>query len=83
MKELNEILLNSMTNIWSNQAYVHVFDCDYITFKKAGNMFERMEIAEYIYEGVEKTSYKKFTREDDTRAGHRNQNRGQASSSHN
>ena len=46
-------------------------------------MFERMEIAEYIYEGVEKTSYKKFTREDDTRAGHRNQNRGQASSSHN
>ena len=29
--ELNEILLNSMPNSWSIQAYVQVFDCEYIT----------------------------------------------------
>ena len=41
-----------MPNIWSKQEYVQVFDCKYITFKKAVNMFEWMEIAESIYEGV-------------------------------
>ena len=55
--ELNEILLNSITNIWSNQSYVQGFDCDTISFKKAVNMFERMEIAESIYEGVVTPSY--------------------------
>ena len=50
--ELNEILLNSMPNIWSKQAYVKGFYCESVTFKKAVNMFERMEIAESIYEGV-------------------------------
>ena len=49
---LNEILLNSMTNSWSKQAYVHDFDCETIFPKKAVNMFERMEIAESIYEGA-------------------------------
>ena len=49
---MNEILLNSMPNSWSNQAYVQVFYCKSITFKKAVNMFELMEIAESIYEGV-------------------------------
>ena len=34
MTELNEILLNSMTNSWSKQAYVQVFDCEYIIYKK-------------------------------------------------
>ena len=38
--KLNEILLNSMPNSWSIQAYVQGFDCDSITFKKAINMFE-------------------------------------------
>ena len=50
--ELNEILLKSMTNSWSVQVYVQGFDFCSITFKKAVNMFECMEIAEYIYEGV-------------------------------
>ena len=50
--ELNEILLNSMPNIWSNQSYVQVFDCEYISFKKYVNMFEQMDIAESIHEGV-------------------------------
>ena len=37
--ELNEILLNSMHNSWSKQAYVQGFYCEYITFKTAVNMF--------------------------------------------
>ena len=32
--EINESLLNIMSNSWSKQAYVQVFDCKYITFKK-------------------------------------------------
>ena len=31
--ELNEILLNSMHNIWYRHAYVKGFDCEYITLK--------------------------------------------------
>ena len=41
-----------MTNSWYKQAYVKGFDCDYITLKKAVNIFQRMEIAESICEGV-------------------------------
>ena len=52
MKKLNEILLNSIPNSWSQQAYVQVFDFEYTTLNKSVNMFERMEIAEYIYRGV-------------------------------
>ena len=48
----NEILLNSMPTNWSKQAYVQVFDCESIAFKKSVNMFEHMEIDEYIYKGV-------------------------------
>ena len=33
LTELNEVLLNSMTNIWSKQVYVQGFECEYITFK--------------------------------------------------
>ena len=56
--ELNEIILNSMPNSRSKQAYVQVCDCESISFLKAVNMFERMEIAESIYEGVVAPSYK-------------------------
>ena len=50
--KLNEVFLNSMPNSWSNQAYVQVFYCKSIAFKKYVNMFERMKILESIYEGV-------------------------------
>ena len=40
LMELDEILINIMSNSWSKQAYVQVFGCGYITFKKAVNMFE-------------------------------------------
>ena len=57
LTELNGVLLNSMTNLCSNQAYVQGFDCESITFKSAVSMIERMEIAESIYEGVVESSY--------------------------
>ena len=40
--EFNEIILNGMLNNWSKQEYVQGFDCEYISFKKSANMFERM-----------------------------------------
>ena len=70
-----------MPTIWSKQAYVQGFYCESITFKNYVNMFERMEIAEYIYEGVVETSYKKPNRVEASRAGHSRQKRGEASSS--
>ena len=59
--ELNTTLLNSITNIWYIQAYVHGFDCKTISFKNSVNMFEHMEIAESIYGGVVTPCYKKTT----------------------
>ena len=47
--KLNEILVNSVPNIWYKRAYLQGFYCESITFKKSVNMFERMEIAESIY----------------------------------
>ena len=41
---INETLIYSMPNSWSKQAYVQGFDCESITFKKAFNTFENMEI---------------------------------------
>ena len=58
-----------MTNIWSRQAYVQGFDCEFISFKISVNMFERMEISESIYEGVVTPSYKKNTRAEYNRSG--------------
>ena len=58
--ELNENLLNSMPNSWNKKTYVLVFDCKYITFKNDVNMFEFMDIVEYIFEGVVEPYYKKL-----------------------
>ena len=41
--------LNSMPNSCINQAYVQGSGCEYITIKEAVNVFEQMEISEYIY----------------------------------
>ena len=41
-----------MPNSWYKQSYVQGFDYESIKFKKAANMFERMEITESIYEGA-------------------------------
>ena len=50
--KLNGNLLNSMPNSWYKQANAQGFDCEYMFFKKAVNMFEHMDIPESIYEGV-------------------------------
>ena len=50
--EWNKIILNSMRNSWSKQAYVQLFYYESITFWKAINMFEHMEISESIYKGA-------------------------------
>ena len=60
MTEINEILLNIMTNSWTKQAYVQGFDGGYITFKKSVKMFGRTNIAEYIDDGVVENSHKKL-----------------------
>ena len=57
-----------MPSSCSRQAYAQVFDCESITFMKSVTMFEYMEIAENIYEGVVELSYKKPTRADANRA---------------
>ena len=44
-------------------------------------MFERMEISESIYEGVEEPSYRNPTQADANRAGHSRQKRGKSTSS--
>ena len=49
--KLNKILHSIMPTSWSKQAYVQGFDCESITFKRAVNMFDRMETADSIYEG--------------------------------
>ena len=70
-----------MTNSWYKQAYVQGFDFESISFEKAVNMFEQMEITKYIYEGVVEPSYKKHTRADTNRSGHSRQNKGESASS--
>ena len=49
-----------MPNSWSKQAYVQGFDFCILLLKNAINMFERMDIADSIYEGVVEPSYKKL-----------------------
>ena len=59
--ELNDILLNRMNNSWSKQSYVKGSDCKFILLKKYVDMFECIEIAEYIYKGEVEPSYKNST----------------------
>ena len=70
-----------MPDSWCKQSYVQGFDYESITFNKAVNMFELMETAESVYEGVEEPSYKKPTRADANRAVQIRKNRGEVASS--
>ena len=49
--ELNEIIISRMHNVWSKQAYLKGFFSKFPT-KRQINIFERMDIAESIYEGL-------------------------------
>ena len=50
--ELTKVLLYSITNVQSRQAYVHGFDIKGVTFKKTINKFDILEIYGNIYEGI-------------------------------
>ena len=60
-----------MPNIWSKQAYVQGFDCEYIQFKKSVNVFERMDIS------VVEPSYKKTPLTDANSDGQSKSKRGE------
>ena len=64
--ELIEIILNSIPNSCSKQTYVQGFDFEYITFKKAVNIFECVEIDGFIYKGVVEPSCKILPRQTPT-----------------
>ena len=75
--ELNEIILYSISNGWSRQAYYLGLYFKAVIFKQAINMFDNMEIPESIYEGVVQTSYKtKTTRAEATYYGNMTKTRG-------
>ena len=50
-EELNDILLRAVPNSWARQAYLQGWDFEGRTYKGTCDMFERIEIAEAIYEG--------------------------------
>ena len=75
-------MLNSITITCSKHAYVQCFEFDSINIQRTVNMFERMEIAEYIYEGVLELSYKKYTGLDATCSGQIRYKRGEPASLH-
>ena len=82
VSELDETLLNSIPSSWIKKAYVQGFDCEYIALEKTVNMFERMDIAEYIYECLVEPSHKQSTRGYATRSGHIRKNGGEFALSH-
>ena len=55
--ELNTILLKSMPDIFSKQAYVQGFDCEAVSFKRAADIFDYMEMSESVNEDVVPPSY--------------------------
>ena len=50
--EINEILLHIIPNGWGKNDFLHGFDFKVFPFNKVANIFEYVEIAESIYEGV-------------------------------
>ena len=62
--ELNDILKNNTPNGWDKQYFMEGFDFETATFNNSINMFECMEISEYICEGVFKPFTEKLTRLD-------------------
>ena len=48
--ELNETILYIMPNSWIRQVYVQGVDFESVAFQEATDMFEQIEVSEYIYE---------------------------------
>ena len=67
-----------MPSIWYKQEYVQGFYCGSISLLKSVNTFERMDIAEYMYEDISLPSYKNLIWKTPTvlfTAGKREENR--------
>ena len=67
-EELIEILLHAIPNVWGKQAYLQGWDFKGGSYKDTCNMFERMDIADQVYEGG--TPYKNNHRVEANRAIH-------------
>ena len=50
-EDLNDILLYAVPNYWALQSYLQGWNFERRTYKDTCDMFERMEIAEAVYEG--------------------------------
>ena len=55
--ELNDTLIHSMINGWVKKDLFKGLDFKLVNFQMECNLFEHMEIYEYIYEVVIETSY--------------------------
>ena len=51
-----------MYNDWGKKYLIQGLDFEAVPFKKSINMFERMDIVEYIYEGVTEPNTKELNR---------------------
>ena len=68
MEELDEILLRAAPNGWAKQSYLQGWDFELKTYRETCAMFERMEVADQVYERG--TLSKTPTREEANRGGH-------------
>ena len=50
-EDLNKILLHAVPKGWAKQAYLQGLDFEMKRYKAMYEIFERMEVAEIIYEG--------------------------------
>ena len=78
-KDLNKIILHAVQKYWTRQAYIQGWDFEGRSYKETCDMFERMEIAEAIYEGGAHS--KKTQRVEADRAGYGRKKKGGASAS--
>ena len=62
--EPNEILMNNTPNGWDNQDFMQGFDSETATYNKSINVFECMDISDYICEGIGKPFTEKLNRLD-------------------
>ena len=73
-RELNDTLLHAVPNGWTKQAYLQGWEFEGKSYKDTCNFFERMEIAEQVYEGV--TPSKTTTREEADCVSHGRRHKG-------
>ena len=73
-QELNKILLHAVPKSWAKQAYLQGWDFEMKSYKATCKLFEIIEVAEQIYEGV--NTSKNPPSEDANRASHGRKRKG-------